>query len=156
MRRPLLIGLLMSLVSPACADVDRDLPRDYRRVVVPGGLLESGEARRRGERLFQQHCSLCHGERGDGRGIRREGLTSWPRDFTDPAWRRSTSSRRVFFAIREGLRGTSMPSWMSLSAPDAWDMTAYVLSLAGSAGGTSRGTPQGALDRAPDGERERR
>jgi hypothetical protein len=56
-------------------------------------------------------------------------LTSAPRDFTSSGWRRSTSPRRVFFAIREGLAGTPMASWKALSEQDAWDMTAYVLSL---------------------------
>jgi mono/diheme cytochrome c family protein len=35
----------------------------------------------------------------------------------------------VFFAIREGRRGTPMPSWKALSEEDAWNLTAYVLSL---------------------------
>jgi mono/diheme cytochrome c family protein len=35
----------------------------------------------------------------------------------------------VYFAIREGLAGTSMPAWDSLSDEEAWDVTAYVLSL---------------------------
>jgi mono/diheme cytochrome c family protein len=35
----------------------------------------------------------------------------------------------VFFAIREGLAGTPMPNWKALSEQDAWDMTAYVLTL---------------------------
>ena len=129
MRRPLVIGLLMWLVSPGCADVDGDLPRGYRRIEVPAARLASAEARTHGSALFQEYCALCHGERGDGHGIRREGLTSSPRNFTDPRWRASTTPRRVFFAIREGLRGTAMPSWKSLSERDAWDMTAYVLSL---------------------------
>ena len=129
MRRPLAIGLLMWLVSPGCADVEGDLPRGYRRIEVPVARLASAEARTHGSGLFQEYCALCHGDRGDGHGIRREGLTSSPRDFTDPRWRASTSPRRVFFAIREGLRGTAMPSWKSLSERDAWDMTAYVLSL---------------------------
>ena len=41
--------------------------------------------------------------RGDGHGERTEGLSRAPRDFTNAEWRRSTSPRRVFFAIREGL-----------------------------------------------------
>jgi mono/diheme cytochrome c family protein len=129
MRRLLLAGLSMWLVLPGCADVDRDLPRDYRRVEVPSMLLASPDARARGRRLFSETCALCHGERGDGRGVRREGLTRLPRDFTDPRWRASTSPRHVFFAIREGLEGTPMPSWKALSERDAWDLTAYVLSL---------------------------
>ena len=92
-------------------------------------MLTSAEARARGRRLFLEHCALCHGERGDGHGERSEGLTEPPRDFTNPAWQQATSPRHVFFAIREGLAGTPMPQWKSLSEQDAWDMTAYVLSL---------------------------
>ena len=119
----------MWLVSPGCADSDRDLPRAYRRLAVPDGLLSSAASKRHGEKLFHEYCALCHGERGDGYGVRREGLTRAPRDFTDEAWHRSTSPRRVYYAIREGVPSTPMPSWKALSEQDAWDMTAYVLSL---------------------------
>ncbi|HEY7187203.1 MAG TPA: cytochrome c [Vicinamibacterales bacterium] len=129
MRRLLPIALLMWLVSPGCADVDRDLPPDYRRVEIPTVRLASGEAKVRGRELFAQNCALCHGERGDGHGVRREGLTRPPRDFTSAAWQESTSPRHVFYAIREGLPGTPMPSWKALSEQDAWDMTSYVLSI---------------------------
>jgi len=61
--------------------------------------------------------------------LRREGLARAPRDFTDPAWRQSTSPRRVFFTIREGIKGTAMPPWPNLGEQDAWNLTAYVLSL---------------------------
>jgi mono/diheme cytochrome c family protein len=105
------------------------LPSEYRRIEVPVERLGSAEARARGSVLFLEHCALCHGERGDGRGARREGLTRAPRDFTNPAWRASTSPRRVFHAIREGSPLTPMPGWKALTEQDAWDMTAYVLSL---------------------------
>jgi mono/diheme cytochrome c family protein len=127
--RRLLLGLSMSLTLAACTDADRDLPRAYRRLEVPETLLSSAAARMRGRALFVEHCALCHGERGDGHGARTEGLTRAPRDFTNRDWRQSVSPRRVFFAIREGLAGTPMPQWKSLSEQDAWDMTAYVLSL---------------------------
>jgi mono/diheme cytochrome c family protein len=119
----------MSVVSPACADVDSDLPRPYRRVKVPTAQLESSDARDRGRALFLAACALCHGERGDGNGLRREGLSRPPRDFTNPAWRQSTSARRVFFTIREGIAGSAMPASPGLTEQEAWDLTAYVLSL---------------------------
>jgi mono/diheme cytochrome c family protein len=119
----------MWLVSPGCSEVDGDLPREYRRVEIPAARLASGEAQQHGKQLFLEYCSLCHGERGDGRGVRREGLTRAPRDFTNPTWRQSTSPRRVFHAIREGVPSTPMPNWKALSEQDAWDMTSYVLSL---------------------------
>ncbi|MGZ5496875.1 MAG: c-type cytochrome, partial [Candidatus Aminicenantales bacterium] len=70
---------------------------------VPPGLLDSAEARESGRRLFLTSCALCHGEKADGRGVRREGLSTPPRDFTNPSWRKGTTPRRVFFAIREGV-----------------------------------------------------
>jgi mono/diheme cytochrome c family protein len=118
----------MSLASSACKGRDGDLPRRYRDLAVPARELASAGARDRGRRLFLQHCALCHGERADGRGVRREGLTSAPRDFTDPGWRRRTSARRIFFVIREGSRGTSMPAWGILSDAEIWDLTAYLVS----------------------------
>jgi high-affinity iron transporter len=121
----------MSLVSLACADVDRDLPDPYRRRAVPSAVLASSAAQDRGRALFVAHCALCHGERGNGEGLRREGLTRRPQNFTDRSWRQSTSPRRVFFAIREGSAGTAMPGWPGLSDEEAWDLTAYVLSLGG-------------------------
>jgi mono/diheme cytochrome c family protein len=121
--------LLMSLVFPGCSDVDRDLPAQYRNITVPEAQMTSPAARERGRELFQANCALCHGVRGDGHGQRREGLDVPPRDFTDPDWRRRTSPRHVFFAIREGLAGTPMPAWKSLSERDAWDLTAFLFSI---------------------------
>jgi mono/diheme cytochrome c family protein len=122
-------ALLMWLVLPGCRDVDRNLPAQYRRIAVPEAQMTSAAARERGRVLFEANCALCHGVRGDGHGQRREGLDVPPRDFTNPDWRQHTSARHVFFAIREGLAGTPMPAWKSLSERDAWDLTAFVLSL---------------------------
>jgi high-affinity iron transporter len=96
---------------------------------VPEARLRSPEARERGRAHFEARCALCHGVRADGQGVRREGLSSRPRDFTDPAWRRGTSPRRVYFAIREGVAGTAMPSWKSLDEDDAWDLVAFLLAV---------------------------
>ena len=117
----------MLLAFSGCKGPESDLPAAYRRLAVPEETLSSPEARRRGRALFLQHCALCHGDRGDGRGPRREGLSSPPRDFTDPAWRRSTTPRLVYFAIREGRPQTPMPAWKTLEPSQAWDLTAYVL-----------------------------
>jgi mono/diheme cytochrome c family protein len=67
--------------------------------------------------------------RADGRGERRQGFIRPPRDFTSAAWQRSTTPRRVFFAIREGVRGTAMPAWKTLDSEQTWDLVAYVLSV---------------------------
>ncbi len=107
-----------------------DLPPPYRSLRVPVERLASASARERGHRLFLEHCALCHGVRADGRGVRREGLSTPPRDFTDPTAREKSSPQRMFFVIREGLSGTSMASWKALDEEQSWDLVAYLRSVA--------------------------
>lgn len=125
----LLSALTFSLTFTACRGLDSDLPETYRRMAVPVARLQSAEARARGRDLFGVNCVLCHGESGDGHGIRASGFARPPADFTNPYWRRRMTPRHVYFAIREGVRGTAMPSWNALSPDDTWDLVAYVLSL---------------------------
>jgi len=105
------------------------VPPAYRKVVVPELRIASAEARLRGRALFQDHCALCHGERADGRG-RRRNLSIPPADFRDPTWRARVTPRRAFFVIREGIQGTPMPAWKALNEDETWDLVAYVLSVA--------------------------
>jgi mono/diheme cytochrome c family protein len=119
----------MALGLAACR-ADGDLPPSYRSVRVPDDRLASGEARERGRLIFLEHCALCHGVNADGRGVRREGLSTPPRDFTDPSTKMKSSPRRMFFEIREGVRGTAMPSWKSLDEDQTWDLVAFLRSVA--------------------------
>jgi len=129
--KPLVLGALgvMWLACSSCSNRDADLPAAYRDIPVPEQQLAAPGARQRGRQLFLEHCALCHGDQADGKGVRREGLSRAPRDFTSMAWRQSTSPRHVYFAIREGVRGTPMPSWKALDDRDIWDLVAYVLSV---------------------------
>jgi mono/diheme cytochrome c family protein len=114
----------------ALSACDRDVPGAYRSLPVPEARLGDPAARERGARLFARHCALCHGERGDGRGARRLGLSTPPRDLTDPGWQGRTSPLRMFAIVREGVPGTAMPAWSgTLGADDTWDVVAHVRSL---------------------------
>jgi mono/diheme cytochrome c family protein len=107
------------LVLAGCSGCDRRTP-------IAEGSAERGRA------LFVAHCALCHGERADGRGVRRSALSSRPVDFTRPEWRRQAGFDTVNAAIRDGVRGTPMPGWKATLTPDEIaDLTAYVLSVAG-------------------------
>ena len=83
----------------------------------------------RGAELFATHCALCHGERADGRGLRRAALSSSPVDFTRKSWCRGTTPRAVYHVVREGVRGTAMPGWKALSEDQCWDLVAYLLAV---------------------------
>lgn len=120
------------LAAPAALAIlacEREVPAAYRSLAIPAARLADPTARERGRALFLRNCALCHGERGDGQGERRAGLSSPPRDLTDPAWQARTSPLRMFALLREGVPGTAMPSWAALSAEETWDLVAYVRSL---------------------------
>jgi mono/diheme cytochrome c family protein len=120
----------MSLALSACNAEDAPSTVDYSTVEVPVERISSNEARERGRTLFSKKCALCHGERADGRGARREGLSGKPINFHNKEWRANTSPLSVFETLSEGKRGTSMPAWPTLSDEQKWDVVAYVLSVA--------------------------
>jgi mono/diheme cytochrome c family protein len=112
-----------ALTAAATCSRPSDLPADL------DGRVTSASARQAGAVLFRQHCALCHGELGNGHGERASSFAAPPRDFTNAAWRRSTSPARVFRAIRDGVRGTPMASWRVLGDEQLIDLTARVLSF---------------------------
>jgi mono/diheme cytochrome c family protein len=130
MKKSAAVTTLLCLSSLACSGPDRDLPSAYRELAVPKAELRSPEARARGRELYLQHCKLCHGERADGQGVRRSSLSARPADFTDPSWRARVTPRHVYFVVREGVSGTPMPAWPSLTPSETWDLVAYLLSVA--------------------------
>lgn len=114
----------------ACHDPDAALPETYRTAAVPGEVTNGSQrARDSGRALYLAHCALCHGVRADGQGVRRTSLSSSPVDFTRQSWCREATPRRVYFAVREGVSGTAMPSWKALTEAQCWDLVAYLLSV---------------------------
>ncbi len=84
-----------------------------------------------GRPLFARDCALCHGQLGNGRGLRASDFSTPPRDFTNAAWKGSVTPARVYRSIRDGLPGTAMPAWRALGEDALVDLTAYVLSIKG-------------------------
>lgn len=119
--------MLLGLAWWGCAKPD--LPAPYSGLDTPEALLISVEARDHGRELFLEYCAICHGEKADGRGVRRM-LSSPATDFTDRAWQRRSVPAYIYYIIREGKQGTAMPSWKVLDESETWDLVAYVLSVA--------------------------
>jgi putative heme-binding domain-containing protein len=74
----------------------------------------------RGEKLFQVHCSLCHGPKGEGaRGpmLTRAKLS------------RASDDGALLKILEDGIRGTEMPGANALSDRELRQTAAYVRSL---------------------------
>jgi mono/diheme cytochrome c family protein len=112
----------------------------------PEPKLGSG-MRSLGARLYNGHCAVCHGAKGDGNGPRVTELSPQPRDFTKGVYEfRSTPSgalptdEDIWKVISNGLHGTAMVPWIGLSENERWALVAYVESKEfNRAGGVFRG-----------------
>ena len=83
------------------AQADMSLP-------FPDGLR--GDARQ-GKRFFENNCFTCHGKQGNGKGPRSSFINPRPRNFLSIESRIRLNRPTLFTAVRDGVRGSVMPSW---------------------------------------------
>jgi len=77
--------------------------------------------------LFHNYCSVCHGDKGDGKSRAAGALSTMPRDFTSAESRRDLSPERIAAAITHGRPGTAMVAWKTqLSEADIDGLARYV------------------------------
>ncbi len=88
------------------------------------------------EKLYQRHCTACHGEKGDGDGPAAYLLSPKPRDFTSGVYKfRSTptgsppTDQDLLRTLKHGVNGTSMPAWDRLSEQELTDVIQTVKSF---------------------------
>jgi cytochrome c oxidase cbb3-type subunit 2 len=105
-------------------------------LVMVGFFLSSTAVSQEVEKLYQRHCTACHGEKGDGDGPAAYLLSPKPRDFTSGVYKfRSTPSgspptdQDLLRTLKHGINGTSMPAWDRLSEKELTDVIKYVKSF---------------------------
>lgn len=77
---------------------------------------------------YQQYCSVCHGDKGDGRSRASGSMRPPPRDFTS-AKAEELSREHMIVAVRVGSEGTAMAPWGSqLSGAEIAALVDYIRS----------------------------
>jgi mono/diheme cytochrome c family protein len=61
--------------------------------------------------IYHNYCSVCHGDRGDGKSRARNSLNPPPADFTAPQARETYTRARMILALQHGRPGTAMTAW---------------------------------------------
>lgn len=76
---------------------------------------------------YHNYCSVCHGDRGDGRSRASNSLVPPPRSFTTPSAAQELGRERMLDAVRNGRPGTAMTGWKTqLSDTDMEAVVDYV------------------------------
>ena len=74
-------------------------------------------------------CKQCHGMSGDGNGSMGNLLKPKPRNFTCKKTMKEISDGQLFWIIKNGSKGTSMPPYKHLSDEKVWQLIHYIRSL---------------------------
>lgn len=84
-----------------------------------------------GRKLYDRHCSDCHGNTGKGDGMAGEGLDEKPSNLTDATWEHGASDGELFVVIRDGAGPKSeMKGYgKKINEQQIWDVVNFVRSL---------------------------
>jgi len=69
-------------------------------VLTAQGISQQGTPA--GEQLYRGYCAVCHGEKGDGRGIAAPSFGGKIADFTNPDYWKKTDDRKMVSVILKG------------------------------------------------------
>jgi mono/diheme cytochrome c family protein len=84
-------------------------PLEKDRDAIPGG-----------QNLFEQHCSECHGDTGEG-GKKGPSLRAPQVQNAAPG--------AIFWILTNGVVRRGMPVWSKLPEPQRWQLVSYIRSL---------------------------
>lgn len=89
--------------------------------------------------LYASHCASCHGPTGMGDGVAAAGMEPPPIAFTDAARAAQRSPLALYEVITQGLQGTEMTSYESLSDAERWSLAFHVAGMAYGGSDRARG-----------------
>ena len=114
---PLIYTILISSISLPALTAETK--------TVSGAELETETVS--GAELYHDYCSVCHGDKGDGNSRAKQGLSTQPRDFTQPGLDQILTRETMVNIVLYGVPGTAMAGWYTrLSKGQAENIVDYV------------------------------
>ncbi len=93
-------------------------------------LAVTPQALARGKSLYADSCAGCHGDDGNAKTPVAAVMSPPPRDFTSPrGWTRGYTLAETYRTLTEGVAGTGMAAFDTLSPADRFALAHYVQSF---------------------------
>ncbi len=108
---------------------EASMNRHFPAVGEPPFKIDDPQVVKEGAHQFAEHgCVNCHGAPGGDRAGFSEGLNPPPPDLKDVT---DDEPAHIFWAIKNGIRMTAMPSFgkAGVADKDIWEMVAYLKKL---------------------------
>jgi len=97
-------------------------PEEAKKVKNP--VKSTKASIEKGKEIYEKKCSLCHGEKGDGKGPASAGLNPKPTNFKESHGEKMTDGEH-FWKITTGRGG--MPSFAKdLTEEERWQVINYI------------------------------
>ena len=131
---------IKGLITYVKAFSGSDKTKETTQVDLGKQVSSSDESIKKGQELFKDRCSECHGEEGRGNASKTLktdwGDRVWPRDLRK-SWtlRRGADPKEIFTRISTGIAGTPMPSFADpankkkLTEEERWNVVNFVKSI---------------------------
>jgi mono/diheme cytochrome c family protein len=113
-----------------------NFPSEIRTAIAP--LKQDDEILAHGSKLYRLHCLHCHGLTGNGRGPTAPWVNPHPRDYRQGMFKfiatqggneRKPRREDLLRTLREGVEGTSMPTFALQPPADLEALVSYVINL---------------------------
>jgi FtsP/CotA-like multicopper oxidase with cupredoxin domain len=105
-----------------------EIPEEYS-LMERTPILPDKDSLKRGQKLYQQHCVVCHGKEGRGDGPAAKSMDPPPANFLDREHSAIYGPGEKFWIIGQGTEKTGMPAFDQIGAKDRWNLVNYILEL---------------------------
>ncbi|MEJ2494010.1 MAG: cytochrome c [Ignavibacteriaceae bacterium] len=110
-----------------------DLKLQEPRTVPPIDIMKmskpTSELISNGKTIFNNTCSTCHGEQGNGKGPGAAGLNPSPRNFTqDEGWINGRTISGMYTTLQEGISNSAMVAYDYLTPEQKLSVIHYIRS----------------------------
>lgn len=106
------LALVFAVFMVACGD---SKPKEEASTSETATAVDPDIAK--GEEIFLQNCSSCHGEKGAGDGAAAAALNPKPRNFKAPSseWKNGNTLAGITKTLKEGIKGSPMVAYTHLN-----------------------------------------